>query len=123
MKRSIQEIVELVAFGLIALVLGTGLLWVAGWALGWVGTALRFVAGFIASILWYIVPLVIIAGAIYALVKLAQKQRTHESLEASTGQAHTPSSPPASAGEPSGQADQVNASSEGNNSSEEKKEE
>lgn len=74
MKRSLQEIIELIIFGLIALVLGTLLLWVGGWLVTFVGWVLRLVAGFIWSILWYILPVVIVAGVVYLLVQLVLKQ-------------------------------------------------
>src|SRR5690606_36362667 len=45
MKRSLQEYVELVVFGLVALLVGTGLLWLVGWVLSIGGVALKWVAG------------------------------------------------------------------------------
>ena len=44
MKRSLQEVVELVVFGLIALVVATGLLWVFGQVIVWVGVLFKLLA-------------------------------------------------------------------------------
>ena len=72
MKRSVQEIIELLVFALVALVIGTGLLWVVGWLFGILGFVLREVAEFIWFLLKYIIPAAVIVAAVYALVKLAQ---------------------------------------------------
>ena len=69
-----QEIIELVVFGLIALLVGTGLLWVLGWLFGIAGIVFKFVAGFIWSLLRFIVPIVIVGGLAYALVRFFQSQ-------------------------------------------------
>ena len=69
MRRSFREIVELVGFGLIALLLVTGLIWLIGWVLGLIGIALKFVAGIIWSLLRFVVPITIVAGLVYALVR------------------------------------------------------
>ena len=69
MRRSFKEIVELVVFGLIALLLATGLIWLIGWVLGLVGIGLKFVAGIIWSLLRFLVPIAIVAGLAYALVR------------------------------------------------------
>lgn len=72
MKRSLQEVAELVVFGLIALLIGTGLLWLGGWALSLVGLLLKSLAGLLWLLLRYIVPVAIVAGLVYFLVKAAQ---------------------------------------------------
>lgn len=64
MKRSAQEMVELVVFGLIALLVGTGLLWLAGWLLGAVGTVFTWLAGLVWALLRFIVPVALIAGLV-----------------------------------------------------------
>lgn len=74
MKRSLQEIIELVAFGLIALLIATGIIWVVGWLLGLVGVLFQIVAGFLWAILRYLIPIAIIAAAVYFLVKLIQNR-------------------------------------------------
>jgi len=76
MKRSLQEVVELVVFGLIALLIGTGVLWLGGWVLGWVGLLLKFLAGLIWWLLRFIVPVAIVAGLIYFLVRVLQGDRS-----------------------------------------------
>lgn len=72
MKRSLQEVAELVVFGLIALLIGTGLLWLGGWALSLVGLLLKSLAGLLWLLLRYIVPVAIVAGLVYFLVRAAQ---------------------------------------------------
>lgn len=79
MKRSLQEVVELVVFGLIALLIGTGVLWLGGWVLGWVGLLLKFLAGLIWWLLRFIVPVAIVAGLIYFLVRVLQGDRSGRS--------------------------------------------
>lgn len=75
MKRSVQEIVELLVFGLIALLIGTGLLWLAGWIFDLVGVLFKFFAALIWSLLRFIVPVAVGAAIVYALVRLIQQQR------------------------------------------------
>ena len=62
MKRSMQEVVELVVFALIALLVGTGLVWLSGWILGLVGTLLTWLAGLVWSLLRFLVPVAVVAG-------------------------------------------------------------
>lgn len=69
MKRSLQEVVELVVFGLIALLVGTGLLWVLGWVLSLGGALLKSLAGLLWLLLKFIVPVALVVGLIYFLVK------------------------------------------------------
>lgn len=70
MKRSVQEIVELAVFGLIATLVGTGVLWVVGWLLGLVGTVMTWLAALIWSLVRFLVPVALVAGLAYALVRL-----------------------------------------------------
>ncbi len=86
MKRSLQEIIELVAFGLIALLIATGLIWLVGWLLGLVGVLFQIIAGFLWAILRFIIPIAIIAAAVYFLVKLIQNRNKAESAAPSQGQ-------------------------------------
>jgi energy-coupling factor transporter transmembrane protein EcfT len=75
-KRSLQETLELVVFGLIALLIGTGVLWLVGWVLGLIGALFTLVASFIWTLLRFILPVVIVAAAIYLLVRyLAGRSR------------------------------------------------
>lgn len=99
MKRSLQEVVELVVFGLIALLIGTGLLWLVGWVMGLVGLLFKFVAGLIWWLLRFIVPVAIVAGLIYFLVRVLQGERpapavTPASSTAGTGASGTTYAPP-----------------------------
>ncbi len=75
MKRSLQEYVELVVFGLVALLVGTGLLWLVGWVLSIGGVALKWVAGLLWNLLRFIVPVAIAGGLVYFLVKAAQDRQ------------------------------------------------
>lgn len=68
-----QEVVELVIFALIALLVGTGVVWLAGWMLGLVGTVLTWLAGLVWSLLRFLVPIAVVAGAVYLLVKLMNR--------------------------------------------------
>lgn len=86
MKRSIQEIIELLVFGLIALLVGTGLLWVVGWAFGGVGYVLKLLAGLIWSLLRFVVPIAVVGAAVYALVRLLQGQRNERAETAASTQ-------------------------------------
>lgn len=101
MKRSFQEILELVAFGLIALVVGTALLWIGGWLLGLVGLLLQGLAGLLWLVLRWILPVAILLGAIYAIVRLFQEQSRKSSsaepvtVDASTGESTSTETPAA----------------------------
>jgi uncharacterized membrane protein len=109
MKRSVQEIVELLVFGLIALLIGTGLLWLAGWVFDLLGVLLKFFAGLIWSLLRFIVPVAIVAAIVYALVRLFQQQRERgnekgERAAAATGSAGTVTAASDAAGSPPAEA-------------------
>ncbi len=88
MKRSLQEIVELVIFALIALVVGTGLLWVFGWLLGLVGIIFKFIAGLIWIVLRYILPVAIVAAVIFFLIRFVTN-RSKKPAEAAKAAAVT----------------------------------
>ncbi|ADI15279.1 hypothetical protein [Truepera radiovictrix] len=74
MKRSLQEIVELVVFALVALLVLTGVLWFTGWLVGLLGMVFIWAAGLLWSLLRWLVPIAIIIAAVYALVRLLQRQ-------------------------------------------------
>lgn len=123
MKRSFQEILELVAFGLIALVVGTALLWVGGWLLGLVGLLLQGLAGLLWLVLRWILPVAILLGAIYAIVRLFQEQSRKSSsaepvtVEAGTGDASAntpaPAETPADGGADNSGSESANSNNEG----------
>ncbi len=79
---------ELVVFGLVALLVGTGLLWLVGWVLSIGGVALKWVAGLLWNLLRFIVPVAIAGGLVYFLVKAAQ-DRKPTTTEAGGGSAAT----------------------------------
>lgn len=95
MKRSVQEILELIVFGLIAIVVGMLLLWGAGWVFTWLGLLLRYIGGFIWLILRYVIPVAIVALVVYFLVKLVMNQRDKSAGETASTSA-TPAVQPAS---------------------------
>jgi hypothetical protein len=72
MRRTPQEIVELVVFGLIALLLGTGVLWLLGAVFGLVGTVLGWLAALLWGIVSFLVPVALVAGAVVLIVRLVQ---------------------------------------------------
>jgi hypothetical protein len=96
MKRSLQEYVELVVFGLVALLVGTGLLWLVGWALSLGGVALRWVAGLLWTLLRFIVPVAIAGGLVYFLVKAAQDRKPATAPAPAPAAGPTPPPPPPS---------------------------
>ena len=99
MKRSLQEYVELVVFGLVALLVGTGLLWLTGWALSLGGVALRWVAGLLWTLLRFIVPVAIAGGLVYFLVKAAQDRQPRPAAAGTPVSAPPPPAPaPATSG-------------------------
>jgi predicted lipid-binding transport protein (Tim44 family) len=92
MRRSVQEVVELVVFALIALLVGTGLVWLAGWILGLAGTLLTWLAGLVWSLLRFLVPIALVAGAVYLLVRLMNRSAEKVAREPQE-QPMTPPSP------------------------------
>lgn len=84
MNRSLQELIELTVFGLIALLVGVGVLWLVGGLLGLISTLLIWLSGLIWSLLKFIIPIAIIAGAVYFLVRLAQQPKPTASAQATT---------------------------------------
>jgi hypothetical protein len=72
MRRTPQEIVELVVFGLIALLLGTGVLWLLGAVFGLVGTVLGWLAALLWGIVSFLVPVALVAGAVVLIVRVVQ---------------------------------------------------
>ncbi len=85
MKRTLQEYVELVVFGLVALLVGTGLLWLGGWVLSLGGIGLRWVAGLLWTLLRFIVPVAIAGGLVYFLVKAAQDRQARPATAPAPG--------------------------------------
>lgn len=80
MKRSLQEVVELVVFGLVALLVGTALLWVLGWVLSLGGALFKALAGLLWLLLRFIVPIAIVAGLVYFLVKALQGRNSEAAV-------------------------------------------
>ena len=93
MKRSLQEYVELVVFGLIAVLVGTGLLWLLGWVLSLGGIVLKGLAGLLWMLLRFVVPVAIAGGLVYFLVKAAQDRQKPAPVTAGGGTAAPPHAP------------------------------
>lgn len=91
MKRSLQEVIELVVFGLIALLIGTGLLWLVGWLLGIVSVVFTAIAGWIWQLLRFIIPVAIAAGVIYFIYRLISNR---DKKVVTVSQPVTPVTPP-----------------------------
>lgn len=108
-----QEIIELVVFGLIALLLGTGLLWVLGWLMGLAGIVFKFAAGFLWSLLRFIVPIVIIGGVAYALVRFFQNQSSRPPATTAPPTAPVPAPAPAAAAPAADTSDDGDGGAEG----------
>jgi hypothetical protein len=110
MKRSLQEVVELVVFGLIALIIGTGILWLLGWLLGIVGIVFKFVAGLIWVLLRFIIPVAIVAGVIYFIVRVIMNQGKKPVIASPPSASSTSLSAPAATGSAASQATPESAS-------------
>src|SRR3990170_4717051 len=93
MKRSLQEVVELVVFGLIALLLGTGLLWFVGAVFGLLGTVLGWLAGLLWALLRFVVPVALVAGAVVLLIRAARGRSGASTTPTGTRVATTSAAP------------------------------
>lgn len=105
MKRSVQEIIELVVFGLIALVVGMLVIWGVGWVFTFLGWLFRIVGAFLWTILKFVIPIAIVAGVVYLLVRLITR-RNRGADGAGSSSASSSSAAPASASGTSGSAAQ-----------------
>lgn len=63
-------------FGLVALLIGTGLLWLVGWILSLGGLLLKAIAGLLWLLLRFVVPVAIVAGLVYFIVKALQDRES-----------------------------------------------
>lgn len=90
-NRSLQETVELVIFGLIALLVGLAVLWVTGWILSLLGSLFMIVASFVWNLLRFILPVIVIAAVVYLIVRYATRG---DRRPASAGSTRAPSPPP-----------------------------
>jgi hypothetical protein len=95
MKRSLQEVVELVVFGLIALLVGTGLVWLVGWLLGIVSVVFLAIAGWVWQLLRFIIPVALVAGVIFFIVRLVTNRDKKVVPVASVQPVTTPTPPKA----------------------------
>lgn len=68
MKRSSQEIIELIVFALIALTVGTGLMWLLGQIFAVFAVILGFLAGVVWFLLRFLIPIALVAGLVYFAV-------------------------------------------------------
>jgi hypothetical protein len=95
MKRTPQEIIELVVFGLIGLLVGTGVLWLVGSLLRLVAMLFVWLAGALWALISFLVPVALIAGAIVLGVRWAQGRPWHPfgSNEPSAAPSYSPPPP------------------------------
>jgi len=89
MKRSVQEIVELIVFALIALLVGTFALWLVGWVFDLVGAVFKFLSALIWGLVRFIVPVAVVGAVAYFLVRTLQKRNRdgEPAAQATTGSA------------------------------------
>ena len=108
MKRSVQEIIELVVFGLIALVVGMLVIWGVGWVFTFLGWLFRIIGVFLWTILKFVIPIAIVAGVVYLLVRLITRRNREDGAVApsSTSNASAAPASPAPANDTSGNAAQ-----------------
>jgi predicted lipid-binding transport protein (Tim44 family) len=66
--------------------------WLAGWILGLAGTLLTWLAGLVWSLLRFLVPIALVAGAVYLLVRLMNRSAEKVAREPQE-QPMTPPSP------------------------------
>ena len=84
MNRSFREIVELVLFGLIALLVVTGLFWLIGWAFTGIGIALNWLSGLLWLVLKFAIPVALVGALFYFLVRFIQKNQANPPAQAAT---------------------------------------
>jgi len=115
MKRSLQEVVELAVFALIALLVGTGLVWLSGWLLSLAGLVLTWFAGLVWSLLRFLVPVAVVAGLVYVLVQFLTRsgQRVAGTPQEQPMTPPSPWSTPAPSGEATSSEEVVVAASTG----------
>lgn len=106
MKRSVQEIIELVVFGLIALVVGMLAIWGVGWVFTFLGWLFRLVGAFLWTILKFVIPIAIVAGVVYLLVRLITRRNQGADGAGSSSPSSSSAAAPASASGASGSAAQ-----------------
>ena len=87
-----QEIIELVVFGLIALVVGMLVIWGVGWVFTFLGWLFRLVGAFLWTILKFVIPIAIVAGVVYLLVRLITRRNADAASSRATSSA-APSAP------------------------------
>lgn len=84
MNRSFREIVELVLFGLIALLVVTGLFWLIGWGFTGIGIALKWLSGLLWMVLKFAIPVALVGALFYFLVRFIQKSQANQPAEGAT---------------------------------------
>ena len=89
-----QEIIELVVFALIALVVGMLVIWGVGWVFTFLGWLFRIIGAFLWTILKFVIPIAIVAGVVYLLVRLI----TRRNRDSGAGSSRASSTSPTAAG-------------------------
>ena len=74
-KAKVEEILEWVVLALIVSVATLVLLWVGGWLLLGLGKLFLWLAGVLAQLLYFLVPALVVAGAVYLVVRWLEGRR------------------------------------------------
>ena len=74
-ERSLQDILEWVVLGLLIAVAVLVVMWLGGWIFTFLGALLKGIAGFVWGLLKFLVPILVIAAAVYFLVRFLQKPK------------------------------------------------
>jgi len=75
-ERSFQDILEWVVLGLLIAVAALVVMWVGGWLFTFLGMILKGLASLIFRLLTILVPALIVAGAIYFILRFVQKPKS-----------------------------------------------
>lgn len=68
-RYTLEEILEWVVLGLLLAVLALVVLWLGGWLFVFLGKVFLFLSKLIVSLLYFLVPALIVAGVVYLLVQ------------------------------------------------------
>ena len=73
-RYTLEEILEWVVLGLLLAVLALVVLWLGGWLFVFLGKVFLLLSKLIVSLLYFLVPALIVAGAVYLLVQWLSKR-------------------------------------------------
>jgi len=112
MNRSFQEIVELAIFGIIALAIGTGLLWVLGYVLRAVGWLSTKIAGWIWLPVRFLLLIAIVVIAVYFIWKFIQDRNSAKAAKPASVISSSAAAKPATATSSEKSSESASASGE-----------